>query len=27
MDVAEIVAGPAGGMAIRMIKKLVFTPN
>ncbi|HEU5109746.1 MAG TPA: ATP-binding protein [Micromonosporaceae bacterium] len=25
MDVAEVVAGPAGGLAIRMIKKLVFT--
>ena len=27
MDVAEIVAGPAGGVMIRMIKKLVFTPK
>jgi len=27
MDVAEVVAGPAGGLVIRMIKKLVFTPG
>ena len=26
MDVAEVAAGPAGGMMIRMIKQLVFTP-
>jgi serine/threonine-protein kinase RsbW len=26
MDVAEVVAGPAGGMVVRMIKKLVFKP-
>ncbi|HEU4423036.1 MAG TPA: ATP-binding protein [Pilimelia sp.] len=27
MDVAEVAAGPAGGLVIRMIKKLVFTPG
>jgi serine/threonine-protein kinase RsbW len=27
MDVAEIVAGPAGGLVVRMIKKLVFAPR
>jgi serine/threonine-protein kinase RsbW len=27
MDVAEVAAGPAGGLVIRMIKRLVFTPG
>jgi serine/threonine-protein kinase RsbW len=27
MDVAEVVPGPAGGLAIRMIKKLIFAPG
>jgi serine/threonine-protein kinase RsbW len=27
MDVAEVAAGPAGGLAVRMIKRLVFAPS
>jgi serine/threonine-protein kinase RsbW len=27
MDVAEVTAGPAGGLVIRMIKRLVFAPD
>jgi serine/threonine-protein kinase RsbW len=27
MDVAEVAAGPAGGLVVRMIKKLVFAPR